>query len=246
LNDQPPDESDAPSTYAHLKGVLLFDQDNGLYLVHSAPHFPPDPSTSGWSYPSSSAVYGQSFSCFSFSFDQLEQISQNLLIERPYVYASNFPAYAATVLPSLKKVIDGEYDKTNTNRLAELNTRGGQTVYHLAKSRSWGLDLYHDFVAPTFKGNVYSETWCLGTGTLPSDCSGSYEAHNILNVNFKGYAWKRTQDHSKWGLVGQTVCIGDINRQSGQLKRGGGTFCRTDVLFAAEIKNTIIDVEDCS
>jgi deoxyribonuclease-2 len=244
LNDQPPDK-EVSTSYAHLKGVIVFDKDCGLYLTHSVPHFPPDPATAPYSYPSSGRVYGQSFECFTFALSQLELISQDLLVERPYVYASNFPSYADSQIPSLKKVIAGEYDKTAESNITTLKTRNGLKITHFAKSKAWGKELYHDLVAPTLKGNIYSETWANGVGTLPSDCSGSYEAHNILTVNFGTLEWKRTQDHSKWAVVDQTVCIGDINRQSGQFKRGGGTFCRTDATFGKEMNKVIGTVEQC-
>jgi deoxyribonuclease-2 len=245
LNDQPPDVDDVSSTYAHLKGVIIFDKDSGIYLVHSVPHFPPNPGASAFSYPSSGTVYGQAFECFTLNHNQLELIAQDLLVERPYVYAMKFPTYTDSLLPSLKKVLNGQYNKTTIPKVTTVVTRGGIKVTHLAKAREWGSELYHDLVAPTYKAKVYSETWALGSGTLASDCSGSWEAHNILTVKFGTLTWKRTQDHSKWAVVGQTVCIGDINRQSGQLNRGGGTFCRTDSKFFAEVNAVLGDIEQC-
>ena len=45
-----------------------------------------------------------------------------------------------------------------------------------------------------------------------------------------GEGWKETQDHSKWAIsqTSHWVCVGDINRQHGQLHRGGGTACTLD------------------
>jgi deoxyribonuclease-2 len=246
FNNQPPDGNDASSSYANSRGVFLFDHDGGLFITHSAGHFPPNPSYDGYSFPESSEKYGQSFGCFSFPLASLDKVAADLLVERPYLYASKFPSWASPLLPNIAKLLTGYYEKDITNTVSYLPTTGGNEVVHLAKSKSWGREIYHDLVAPTFQGNVYSETWALGVGTLPSDCSGAYEAHNILTVNFKGVAWKRTQDHSVWALVAQTVCLGDVNRQNGQLSRGGGTFCLTDVPFSADIKNVITDIEECT
>jgi hypothetical protein len=63
---------------------------------------------------------------------------------------------------------------------------------------------------------------------LPSYCRPDYQ-YNVMNVEdvqlVNGISWKETTDHSKWAITmtNNYTCIGDINRVSGQLKRGGGT-----------------------
>jgi deoxyribonuclease-2 len=78
-----------------------------------------------------------------------------------------------------------------------------------------------------------------GNGTFPSNCSSDLEYHvmnieqvefDFINVNFSVH-----NDHSKWVVTAKTetrnddlnkiACIGDINRQTDQLRRGGGTVC---------------------
>ena len=89
----------------------------------------------------------------------------------------------------------------------------------------------------------------LGAGTLKSNCSANlrYHVNNIeeLSLDFvaPGYKFSVHDDHSKWAVtksnegffgVGfgksaysdvRIACIGDINRQEEQFKRGGGTMC---------------------
>ena len=86
---------------------------------------------------------------------------------------------------------------------------------------------------PYWHTGMLWETWMNGVNPDPTFCSSSgdyaYDSVNIRNVNVAGEEWKETQDHSKWGLGQQggrsVVCIGDINRQESQNKRGGGTTC---------------------
>ena len=46
-------------------------------------------------------------------------------------------------------------------------------------------------------------------------------------VKIEDITWKHTQDHSKWIVMRDTqvVCIGDMNLQDSQVKRGGSFHC---------------------
>lgn len=76
----------------------------------------------------------------------------------------------------------------------------------------------------------------------------SYAVQNITGVEMpdKTY-WKETQDHSKWAVSTEkasTACVGDINRQWSQNKRGGGTVCLKDrdhwASFDMIVKNVLM------
>jgi deoxyribonuclease-2 len=244
FNDQPP-EGEVSSTYAHQKGVMVFDDDNGVLLSHSVPHFGTDPQTGGYSYPDSGLRYAQGFQCMTFSHKSLDEIAAGYLISRPHHHASNFPSYADAKLPNLKRVLDGEYLKDVESNVSIVPTLGGVNITYFTKARAWGKDIYHDLIGSYFKQKILAESWSNGVGTFDSDCSPPEECHNILYVSFDGVEWKRSQNHAKWALVGDTVCVGDNNRQSGQLKRGGTSYCITDAKYAKEIAQAIVEVEEC-
>ncbi|KAH0795669.1 Deoxyribonuclease II family protein [Histomonas meleagridis] len=243
ISDQPPSGKSVSGSRAHMKGVFLFDSSNGIYLLHSVPKFPPEPS-SGYSFPASGTTYGQSFLCLTLSHSDMDKIMEILLVDFPYPYASSIPSYAYSSMPTLQKFMN---EKWNNNDMTLVRTvKAGTTQFTLyGKHRKWGKDLYHDLLATSYQDNIYANTWSNGVGTNPSDCSGLFAAYNVLNLNWGSISWKRSKDHSKWGVIGSNVCIGDINRQESQKSRGGGAFCINDIQFSNEIHLLIDDYETC-
>ncbi|EAX98244.1 Deoxyribonuclease II family protein [Trichomonas vaginalis G3] len=247
ISDQPPHRITNPSdTYAHKKGVLIYDKDNGLYLEHSVPRYPNDPQvTTEYSYPDTGTNFGQSMLCTSLTHEQINDWAYGMLIERGYVVSYNAPSFTDLKMPNLRKVIDGEWiEKEVKTKVTDIQLKT-RSFKLFSKCRFWGLDLYHDLIAPTFSTNVISETWARGTGTMTSNCTGAYKANNILTVSLGDVSWSRMNDHSKWAVAGDYVCIGGINRQDKQLERGGGTWCMKDANFATLMRKSASEIEQC-
>lgn len=247
ISDQPPHTTHTPSDiYAHKKGVLVYDSDNGIYLEHSVPRFPNDPNVEkNYEYPHSGTTYGQSFLCVTLTHAQINEWAHGMLIERGYVYSHKTPSFTKKKIANLIKVINGQWlDKHEMTKVIEIQslTRKFKLI---SKSRLWGKDLYHDLVAPELQGDVKAETWAKGPGTMTSNCSRPYKAYNILDVQFGYVKWSRMHDHSKWAVADDYVCIGGINRQRKQTERGGGTWCMYDKKFAASMNDVAISYEKC-
>eukprot|EP01101_Sappina_pedata_P000912 TRINITY_DN11051_c0_g1_i1.p1 TRINITY_DN11051_c0_g1~~TRINITY_DN11051_c0_g1_i1.p1 ORF type:complete len:369 (-),score=134.03 TRINITY_DN11051_c0_g1_i1:41-1147(-) len=260
-NDETPNGKNHESS-GHLKGVISFDSKQGYWLVHSVPRFPNGPSnvTNYGGYPSMAAKYGQSFYCVNYGLPQLDQIASGLLIQKPYVYDARQIGDISSTMPNMAKLMqtlksmDEDDDEIQTTTppqtiVLQLESIGGSTNIAFFKNAEWAQDLYEYLVQPTLKLNMLWETWMNGddTNKMPNFCTPlyKYDSINIAGINFSSeISWKETQDHSKWGMSmpdtdDSVICIGDINRQFSQSKRGGGTVCRIDEDLWADLHHMV-------
>ncbi|XP_005087389.1 deoxyribonuclease-2-alpha isoform X1 [Mesocricetus auratus] len=232
-NDQPPKSSSArdSSSRGHTKGVLLLDQEGGFWLIHSVPRFPPPVSSGAYSWPPNAHTYGQTLLCVSFPFDQFLKIGRQLTYTYPLVYDHKLEGVFAQKLPELQEVIKGHHALQEPwNNSVLLTSQAGATFQSFAKFGKFGDDLYSGWLAAALDSNLQVQFWPNSQGTLPSNCSGS---HQILNVNQTGFpgpsgpTFDATEDHSKWCVapLGPWACVGDMNRNRGEMHRGGGTLC---------------------
>jgi deoxyribonuclease-2 len=128
----------------HTKGVILFNENSAVWLVHSIPHYPPKPSTKMYMINPSQCVYGQSMLCMSVGIDQLELIGQQLLFNDPQVYDSNIPDSLRQLKPveNLLRVLKGEHVDTEPySNVNELTTLGGEKFISFAKAAEYEQDL---------------------------------------------------------------------------------------------------------
>jgi len=257
-NDQPPGTSASPSGYGHLKGVMVYDQNAGFWLVHSTPRFPNAPSRNNtYGYPGPQHTYGQSFLCINFDTQTLNMIASGLLVDKPYIFDSNNPFQGS--FPNIDSLLSGGSNfRTKTAIAGSLQTTSvkGTTFTVFYKNTKWNSDLYENLVQTTLKTGMMWETWMNGptSNMMPSFCNSSSYAYNSLNirsVNISGITWLETQDHSKYGLslsgssAPNIVCIGDINRQFSQATRGGGTVCQTNPDLWTAFFDIVSTVDTC-
>lgn len=261
------DQADKVSmTRGHTKGIILFNENSAIWVVHSIPHFPPKPSDSNYQIHHGQCVYGQQFLCMSIKPMELEKIGQQLLYTYPQIYDSHIPEFAkqAPQFKNLMKVLNNSHTEVSPwSNLNYFETVGGEKMLSFAKFTNFEDDLYAALVAPHFKTNLYTETWNNGRGTLQSNCSTEidYQVHNVEQVNFGSFGVRFSvhHDHSKWavttdkransfrmGSPQDVACIGDINRQEEQYKRAGGTVCFVDNRNVWQQYSKLVDqVEPC-
>jgi len=230
-NDESPDGS-THSSYGHTKGDVAFDDNTGFWLIHSVPRWPEAPPAS-YDYPDKEKSYGQSFLCGTFVLNYFDQIAEQFLLNKPYVYSSSMTSYQETALPHMVDVLNKDFNtKTPTASTINIVTKGGVQLRTFAKNGAWNMSLYEDLAEPGIKSGMLVETWQNGSGgKMPSFCTPEYAYDSInvreLTINSE-VSWPETKDHSKWGIsydISNWVCIGDINRMYSQNSRGGGTYC---------------------
>jgi hypothetical protein len=91
------------------------------------------------------------------------------------------------------------------------------TITHIAKSPDHQIDIYQDELVTRHKDMWYVETWKRGY---------HYEINphitDVHSIEYETVNYKSSQDHSKWAACNEHVWIGDLNRMTTQMKRGGG------------------------
>ena len=91
------------SSYAHAKGVVIFDNTSIVWIIHSFPDYPMPRSSNTSIINASQLVYGQSMMCLSLNLADLGKVVNQLLVIYPFVYDSFIPTSLnknAFVLPT--------------------------------------------------------------------------------------------------------------------------------------------------
>ncbi|XP_033836647.1 deoxyribonuclease-2-alpha [Periophthalmus magnuspinnatus] len=259
----------------HTKGVVVLDKEQGFWLVHSTPHFPPPQQAGNYSYPDTGLTNGQSFLCVTYPLERFHTIGEQLHINQPHVYDCHVPEALASLVPSLSTLCRKSrpsrrapplYDKPwlspfqapppltpVSNRSVVLNSSEGTAFISFAKGAAFNNDLYHSWVARELHCPLLVQFWVRSTGVLPSDCS---EGVTVLNIQLlspgPSPSFNNTVDHSKWAVSpegaqagGGWVCVGDINRNHAEERRGGGTVCLQDPLVWKAYRSAALQCQDC-
>lgn len=74
-NDQPP--YGTMSSKGHTKGVVMANEKEGFWLIHSVPHFPP---LNRYSYPETGTHFGQSFLCISLNVSNIDRVGESYVL----------------------------------------------------------------------------------------------------------------------------------------------------------------------
>jgi len=247
-NDEHPDGR-SDSSHGHTKGLQMFNERGGFWMIHSVPRFPSPESP--YAYPKSGSINGQSFICVSFRTEMLDALGMQLLYNQPSIYASQWPTSFASRFPTMSLAIAGRPLPKEIKvffSVQNLTSAAGRPMTSFAKHKKWGKDLYSELLAPAIQDPIYVQTWLNGISEdLPSSCDQPFQVINVRSVHPNGVAFSNGKDHAKWaaGDKATVLCIGDINRQTSQLKRGGGALCLTDINAWQLFREAVGRVEEC-
>jgi deoxyribonuclease-2 len=234
-NDEIPGASTNDEQRGHTKGVLAFDpaDNSGLWLLHSTPRFPHPRDVR---FPDDEKIYGQTMVCLTLpGVDTVEQIAAQMLDEQePQTYGCFVPDGIGPTSPLRELAgMPRTPDSSQPSDIA-FGSHGGSSFSCIAKSRAWNDDFWNDLVGPTLKVDIDVETWRRGALAATEDSDHVHHSTDVLAIDLTTlgipYGWSYTRDHAKWAISTSPpwVCVGDINRQVSQRKRGGGTLCLQD------------------
>ncbi|XP_054637808.1 deoxyribonuclease-2-alpha isoform X2 [Dunckerocampus dactyliophorus] len=255
-NDEKPPEGarDDGGRRGHTKGVVLLDKNQGFWLVHSTPLFPPVRAAGRYWYPDSGTKNGQNFLCVTFPLERFQTVGEQLQINQPIVYDCAVPQSFASSVPALAAMCNEKHIKAASNRSVTLTSKGGTDFISFAKGAAFNDDLYHSWVAPTLHSDLLVQFWVNSPGILPSNCKQGWKVLDILRVSPDGtFSFKTSKDHSKWAVSpgaasasgGGWVCVGDINRNEAEEKRGGGTVCQQDAAVWKAYRKAALECQAC-
>ncbi|XP_072005742.1 deoxyribonuclease-2-alpha isoform X2 [Engystomops pustulosus] len=249
-NDQVPNVA-TNAIRGHTKGVVLLDNTQGFWLIHSTPHFPPSTSLK-YDWPPNAYHNGQSFICVTYPYAQFKDIGTQLMYNTITPYDSSVPDPFASDLPDLKSAaMKKQITQPPWKRQVTLTSSGGKQFTSFAKHANFGDDLYSGWVSEVLKSDLCVQFWLNSRGILQSNCSQPYHTYTIQNISFGStISYSSHIDHSKWCVTWSDApgwaCIGDMNRDNEEMQRGGGTLCSSDPLVWKSFKTLVSDYSKCN
>lgn len=250
-NDQP--TTNGPKRNGHSKGVVLFGQDVGVWLLHSVPGFVKDLHKGVYELPDSSRKNAQMFMCVTFKTDQVDKIAELLRTQYASVHDNHVPDWIDRKrYTNVDMLAKNEFEKIKHGLVADLESYGGMQLRAYAKRATAGEDLYR-VLARDIGGPIAVQSWRNGRGKrLPdvrdADCTVFNVVRMILrydpenNVQFDA-----TVDHSKWAISfdHDDFCFGSMNRMESQEEnRGGEALCFNNPVVKALFRNSAV-TESC-
>jgi deoxyribonuclease-2 len=221
-NDDEPDDDRGANVHsrgAHAKGVVAYDKQDIVWMIHSIPNYPEFKNVKNVKNENdkkeiiindidpSQLIYGQSVIMlkFPYSEDQLHAIYGQLNVMNAHIYYHSC-----------------DYSKNSKKKDLGLiqSIVLGEDVQHFSKHEKWGKDLF-EYLSTEFDMTILCETWC-----KPASPSTN-RVKNVRTVKWsEQLSYSSTNDHSKYAVSMNEdkpyVFIGDINHMDSQVRRGGG------------------------
>lgn len=215
-NDQPPMAS-TRSNKAHSKGAVAFNATKGFWIISSVPRFPANVSI-GYNYGKSQTKKGQIILCVTVPGNMEDKIKEIFKTTKPFIYdEKNF-------------TLESSRENDLSYMYMNFRTSGNVPLKVFAKPKSCEDDIYSHFIAPMLQQKLLVQSWM---AKLEDD----NWVEGVKHVRFDNQlAFHTNVDHSKWAVASTRgvpwTCIGDLNRDKTQFRRGGLALCLNDVRVA--------------
>ncbi|CAN8002320.1 unnamed protein product [Ixodes hexagonus] len=233
-NDQSPDRYNGTRN-GHSKGVVMFDETVGIWLLHSAPRFVENLHGGNYTFPENARENAQIFLCVTLPTTQLNHIGRQLRMQYANVYDKGSPAQMRTRYPQMDLLFKDSFIRGRTMKLSILNVASlrGKRFLSVAKRSTLEVDIYSSVLTGQVKNDLVVQSWRNGAGAkLPNDCSSNYTVTDVDSVKLtldqgRSITFNTSEDHSKWAIAvdKSTFCVGSMNRMESQFKRGGEALC---------------------
>ena len=239
----------ASSERAHAKGSLVYDKNNGVFLLHSLPRFPTRTSDNEilTELPSNGGVYGQHFLCITVSKTTAEKIAELL----NYINISNNASVKKDNVNSsankwITALINNKYDSSYPKELqTTIKSKNGVDFNFISKSYLNKITPYDTTVRSIYSDDFYVRTWTKPS-LAPAICE-EYSLFNVENVQFGEYGYAKGKEHSKWAIsvFKYITCFGDLNHCESQANRGGNIVCFENEKLHNIMKNAVNGIDSC-
>ncbi|QGM48680.1 DNase II-like protein [Magpiepox virus] len=247
-NDAVPESRNYSKLFGHTKGVIAWNLYGGFLLIHSVPKFPPFPMR-GYSYPSTGTKYGQIAMCITLPYKYIIELDTIIPVNNPRTYNCSIPKVNDSNMDNFRLICEEKIVRTDNNISTDIISEKGEEFLMFAKSNNYNGNMISEWIAPTLKSDLLSETWLHGE-KLPTMCNKTYHVYNVAEVTVFTFDFINYEDHSKW-LVSlneedRWVCIGDINRSPTQYNRGGGYICSKNINMYNSLRDSVTIFESCN
>ena len=239
----------ASSERAHAKGSLVYDKDNGAFLLHSLPRFPTRTEANEilTELPSNAGVYGQHFFCMTVTKTTSEKIAELL----NYINVSNNASVKKDNVNSsankwITALINNHYDTSYPIELqSTIKSKGGVDFNVISKSYLKKVTPYDTTIRSTYYDDFYVRTWTKPE-LAPAICE-DYSIFNVQNIKFGQYSYSKGKEHSKWAIsvYKHVNCFADLNHCPSQANRGGNIICFENELLHDIMKDAVVDIDSC-
>ncbi|KAA6388506.1 MAG: putative deoxyribonuclease II, partial [Streblomastix strix] len=173
------------NNYGHTKGVIGYAQDEGFWLIHSCPKFPPTP-LQQYSYPYSGQEMGQSFLCLTLDSQNLNQVGILQQFNHPLRYVHRITTSASSVMPDLADAMNDSFVRKKDNStftILDLNTRNNMRFRGYAKTENFGKELQGQLIAPDIGEDMEWQTWLQSPEDPYCPSQQSKQVYSILNIS---------------------------------------------------------------